>query len=86
MGDKAGANDLKLIRRRVECCSTISLVPVEARGEEANKLELRPQPPFCCLSICRNERKHFNFTKTAAVALMFLTTLLFLGEMLEFLL
>lgn len=53
MGDKAGANDRKLIRGRVECCS-ISLVLIEARGEPANDLETGPQPRFCCLFICRS--------------------------------
>lgn len=52
-------------------------------AEQANKLERRPQPPFCCPQQIW-DRRHFNFGKTATVALMFLITPL--GEMLEFLL
>lgn len=90
MGDKAGANDLKPIRRRVFrryrwFTSRLEENKLTSWKYAHNRLNHRSA---AFLPVVHEiwERKHFNFGNTAAVALMFLTTPPFLGEMLEFLL
>lgn len=87
MGDKAGDNDLKpsrVFRRYRWFTSRLEENKLTSWNCAHNRLNRRSA---ACLSVVHGiwERKHFNFGKTAAVALMFLTTL-FPGEMLEFLL